>query len=325
MGGGTWSADTYTATNTMRAKTGTSSFAYSDTMTAKMPLSSWKANEILDPKNVDFRESRDNDEHPTTLAIAVLFDVTGSMRMVPRQMQTKLNELFGLLLRKGYVEHPHILMGAIGDATCDKVPLQVGQFESDNRIDANLEAILLEGGGGGQTTESYELAMYFMSRHTVTDCFEKRGHRGYCFIIGDEQCYPSVKAREVEKVIGDGLQEDIPTKAIVAELQEKYDVYLIRPGEASYRPGDSSGDRIIESWRELLGQNVIDLPDPNAVCETIALTIGLAEGAIEDLDEGLDHLKEVGSTVGEAVGRALATVGSGKGIVATGDVPSDLM
>ena len=59
------------------------------------------------------------------------------------------------------------MFGAIGDATCDRVPLQVGQFESDNRMDDDLGRIVLEGGGGGQQTESYELAMYFMARHTV--------------------------------------------------------------------------------------------------------------------------------------------------------------
>ena len=83
--------------------------------------------------------------------IAVLFDVTGSMGGVPRVLQTKLPQLLGLLLRKGYATDPQILFGAIGDATCDRVPLQVGQFESDNRMDDDLGRIVLEGGGGGQT------------------------------------------------------------------------------------------------------------------------------------------------------------------------------
>jgi len=48
---------------------------------------------------------------------AVLFDVTGSMGQVPRALQQKLPQLLGLLLRQGYVEHPQILFGAIGDAT----------------------------------------------------------------------------------------------------------------------------------------------------------------------------------------------------------------
>ena len=86
------------------------------------------------------------------------------------------------------------------------VPLQVGEYESDNRIDENVEKLVLEGGGGGQITESYELGLYFMARHTAIDCFEKRGKHGYCFIIGDEMPYPKVRKTHINKLIGDGLE-----------------------------------------------------------------------------------------------------------------------
>ena len=42
----------------------------------------------------------------------------------------------------------------------------------------------------------------------------------------------------------------------------------------------------------LVGQNVLELDDPEAVCETIALAIGLSEGVI-DVDEGAAHLTEM--------------------------------
>ena len=70
------------------------------------------------------------------------------------------------------------MFGGIGDAQSDRVPLQVGQFESDNRMDDQLRTIFLEGNGGGQKSESYELATYFIARHTVTDAWEKRGRKG---------------------------------------------------------------------------------------------------------------------------------------------------
>ena len=168
MGSGRWSTDVYDAAARYRAATGASAFAHSDSGATSVHPS-------LDPNGVTVRESRDCDEHPRSLAIAVLFDVTGSMLEVPRQLQQKLPQLLGLVLRKGYADDPQILFGAIGDATCDRAPLQVGQFESDNRMDDDLSRILLEGGGGGQKTESYELAMYFMARHTATDCYAMRG------------------------------------------------------------------------------------------------------------------------------------------------------
>ncbi|GHE37671.1 hypothetical protein GCM10017673_45160 [Streptosporangium violaceochromogenes] len=312
MGSGIWSTDVYAAAASYRAADGTGPFAHSDGGARAV-------HDALSPYGVAVRESRDSAEHPETLAIAVLFDVTGSMRGVPRALQSRLPDLLGLLLRKGYAAHPQILFGAIGDATCDRAPLQIGQFESDNRMDDDLGRILLEGGGGGQMTESYELAMYFMARHTSIDCFERRGHRGYLFVIGDETPYPKVKRREVEGVIGDRIGRDIPTRDIVAELTRAYDVYYILPTGA----GHGGDRRVLAAWRELLGQNVLELDDLDAVCETVALTVGLGEGAV-DLDEGLDDLAEFGSTAGEAVGKALArlerrTLVVSEGLGADGD------
>jgi hypothetical protein len=311
MGSGRWSTNVYDAAARFRAATGASAFAYSDGGARCV-------HPALDPRDV-MRESRDSAEHPESLAIAVLLDVTGSMRHVPRLLQAKLPQLLGLLLRQGYVAHPQIMFGAIGDATCDRAPLQVGQFESDNRMDDDLGRILLEGGGGGQKTESYELAMYFMARHTATDCYEKRGKRGYLFLIGDEMAYPTVKSAQASTVIGDRPPGDIPLADMVAELTGRWDTYYMLPEGASY-----AGDRgVLSFWRGLLGQNVIELADLDAACETIALTIGLGESAI-DLTEGLADLADVGSTAGPVVSRALATIGAGRVALTTAAPPGDL-
>ncbi|WP_432827095.1 hypothetical protein [Dactylosporangium sp. CA-092794] len=312
MGSGSWSTDVYDAADRYRRATGTSAFAYSDSGARTVHTA-------LDPKGITARESRDSDEHPESVAIAVLFDVTGSMGSVPRVLQQKLPQLLGLLLRKGYVTDPQILFGAIGDATCDRAPLQIGQFESDNRLDEDLSRFVLEGGGGGQMTESYELAMYFMARHTSIDCFEKRGRRGYLFIIGDEQAYQRVKPREVQAVIGDRLGEPIALRAIVDEVRRAWDTYYILPAGSSY----AGNAEILDFWRDLLGQNVIALDDLDAVCETIALTVGLGEDSI-DLDEGLADLDDVGSGAAGTVGKALARIGGGRAPLASGATPADL-
>jgi hypothetical protein len=312
-------------------------FDYSDTV---HKTGKWDVHDTLDPKSinndgdhkgVNVRESLDSDEHPTSQAIAVLFDVTGSMGSIPRVLQQKLPKLYSLLLEKGYVEHPQILYGAIGDATSDRIPLQVGQFESDNRADEALENIVLEGGGGGQTHESYQLAAYFMARHTYADCFEKRGKKGYLFIIGDERNYPLVDAGEASRILGATIQEGMTTPEIYEELKKKWDVYFLFAEQGSYAweqivaPGEVAvgGD---PSWSSLLGQNAIRLEDASAVCETIALTIGMMEGNI-DLDAGLADLDELGTgeDTKEMVGKALATVGATATTVASveGDLPED--
>ncbi|GAA2895113.1 hypothetical protein Acy02nite_39700 [Actinoplanes cyaneus] len=294
MGSGRWSTDVYTAAENFRAASGQSAFAYSDS-------GARKAHPSLDPDGVFMRECRDSDEHPMSTPIVVMFDVTGSMGAVPRVLQTKLPQLLGMLTRRGYATDPQIMFGAIGDATCDRVPLQVGQFESDNRMDEDLSRIVLEGGGGGQKRESYELAMYFLARHVVLDSMIQRRKKGYLFLIGDELPYRKVKPAEVKRVIGDDLAEAIPVESIVAELQRKFEVFFILPGAASY-----GGDReVLQTWRALLGQNVLELDDLDAVCETIALTVGLGEDTV-DLDEGLDDLASYGSSATGSVAGALA-------------------
>lgn len=292
MGGGIWTSDVYEEYERLRAMRGESAFAYDATL-RKKPRDQWAVHPTLDPQwrnthGERVRESRDSDEHPAATSIAVMFDVTGSMGGIPVVLQQKLPELLGLLLRKAYVPDPQILFGAVGDATCDRVPLQVGQFESDNRMDAHLANLVLEGGGGGQDTESYELAMYFLARHTVIDSWERRRKKGYAFFIGDECAYGKVKRSEVARLIGDQLIDDIPVKKIVTELRQRYHVFYILPKGAAH-----GGERkMLDFWRDLLGQNVLELDDPTAVCETIALAIGLSEGVI-DVDEGAADLADL--------------------------------
>src|SRR3954463_15926632 len=217
MGGTRWSDDHYKDRARRRAVTGKDAFEHDHAI--KSGQADRKVHDKMNPRGVKVRESRDSEAHPESRAVGVLFDVTGSMRTVPRILQENLPRLMGLLIRKGYLVHPQILIGAIGDATCDSAPLQVGQFESGIEIEEDLGKLFLEGGGGGHITESYELAMYFMARHTSIDCLEKRGKRGYLFIIGDETPYPRIKRREVERLIGDELQADLPVEDLLAELR----------------------------------------------------------------------------------------------------------
>ena len=222
----------------------------------------------------NIRESRDSDEHPVSQAIAVLFDVTGSMARVPRTFVEKLGGLMTLMNQRGYVPGPQIMFGGLGDATCDQAALQIGQFESGNEMDEALTLLFLEGGGGPSITESYELGMYYLARHAQIDCWDKRQKKGYLFLMGDEIPYTAVKAREVKDVIGDTIPADIPLAEILAELRQKWEVYWILPGgTACY-----NDRRVTDRLAELFGQSLIRLPNPGDICELIATTIALAEG-----------------------------------------------
>lgn len=336
MGGGSWSSFTYTDNAAKAAAAGRSTFDYSDRV--RSGRAARKVHDGLDPRKLNaaglnVREALNSAEHPNATPIAVIFDVTGSMGGIPLVLQQKLPQLHGLLQRKGYVEDPQILFGAVGDAYSDTIPLQIGQFESDNRMDDTLGNIVLEGGGGGGNHESYQLAAYYLARHAELDA-NKQGRKGYLFLIGDERVYSRIDRRQVEKLIGDKLQEDLTTVQVFEELKKKFEVFFLFASQASYEAegvlykgghrasyyGDRDDD--VCYWRDLLGQNALVLDDASAVCETIALTLGLMEGTVS-LTEGLDDLQEVGADLKaiKSAGRALATV-SGKatgGTIATSD------
>jgi hypothetical protein len=305
MGTTRWSDDHYRDRARLRALTGRDAFEHDHAI--RIGEADCAVHQKMNPLGVKFRESRDSEAHPHSHAVAVLFDVTGSMQDVPRILQANLPKLMGLLIRKGYLDHPQILIGAIGDATCDTAPLQIGQFESGIEIEEDLGKLYLEGGGGGHITESYELALYFMARHTAIDCHEKRGQCGYLFVIGDEIPYPSVKRQEVERLIGDGLQANIPVEALMTELQRTYEVYHVLPRMTHHW----NNPAVHRRWAELLGQNALRLEDPAAICELIASTIGLAEGKV-DLEQIADDLCEAGvsGAAARAVRKSLADVGN---------------
>jgi len=233
----------------------------------------------MDPKKFQngIREARDSEAHPNSTPIVVMFDVTGSMLRVPRILQKSLCSLMSLCLRRGFIEDPAILVAGIGDATCDVSPVQIGQFESGNEIENDLNHLFLEGGGGGQKTESYELALYFLARKTAIDCYSKRGKKGYAFIIGDEMPYEVVSRREVKRVFGDSLQSDIPLRQILHEAEQKFEIYSVLPNLTSYY----DDPEVINAWRDLFGQRALRLDDPAGISELIASTIGLSEKTVQ--------------------------------------------
>jgi hypothetical protein len=309
MGSTSWSDKDYADRKFMRSSTGKATFAYNADIRAGKAAA--KVHDALDPSKLKAgrRESRDSADHPESNAVFVGFDVTGSMGTVPQIVQKKLCGLMGLLLRNSYLTDPAICVAGIGDATCDHAPFQLGQFESGIEIENDLTNLFLEGGGGGQQTESYELALYFLARKTACDCYEKRGKKGYAFIVGDEMAYDRVKRSEVQKIFGDDIQADIPLKDIVSEARERWELYYILPKMTSYY----DDPKIIGFWRNLLGQYAMKLDDPEGISEMLAATIGVAEESV-DLDGISKDLVDAGAESGvvDSVTKALVPIGEGK-------------
>lgn len=301
MGGGAWSSDFYRDQEEVRKRSGRSTFSY-DASLATRARHEREVHASLNPKGVTFRESRDNEEHPESNAVAVFFDVTGSMHSVPRVLQEKLPNLMDTLNASGYIKDPQVFFGAVGDSVSDRGPLQVGQFESDNRVIEAFENMWLEGGGGYTCEESYQNALYFAARHMELDCVEKRNKKGYLFLIGDEMPYLEVRAKEINRLMGEGtLQDDIPLADILAEAQAKFNVYMIIPTATSH----GNDPRVQDTWRKLLGQNVLLTDNIEGICEIIAMTVGVNEGV--SFEQAREDLQKHGSTE-DVINRASASL-----------------
>ncbi len=325
MGGGRWDSSSYSRAREDRRTRGVDDFEHDRDVKAGRASG---IHPSLDPKTVagptsplagqNVRESRDSDEHPESLPIAVFFDVTGSMGSVPRTLQQKLTKLMDVVLAKTGIKDPQVLVGAIGDATCDQYPFQVGQFESDNRFDEALRNIILEGGGGGQVHESYALAYRFAAHHTATDSFEKRGKKGYLFTMGDEMTWPTVTKCQVQDIFGIEATSDESVKDLIARASERWEIYHIC---LSGNTAHGSEPRVQKNWRHLLGERLLLLDDADLVCETIAGVIHMLETA-KDLVMVADDLDLRGGAR-TSVSNALATVAKSRmpAHVATGTLP----
>lgn len=233
---------------------------------------------LMNPRGLSVRESRDSADHPNALGIVFALDVTGSMGDIPRNLaQRDLPQFMGLLGACA-IPDPQVLFMAIGDATSDNAPLQVGQFESTAElIDQWLTWSFLEGGGGGTGSESYELAFYLLAQHTDMDNWVKRKRRGYLFMTGDELPYPAVSRHQVDALLGDKLDEDIPIEEAIAAAAEQYHLFFLIPD--LQRRG-----RCESRWRDLLGDHVICMESPDDTCHVAAALVGLTEGRLPDLD-----------------------------------------
>ena len=206
----------------------------------------------MDPKGVDFRESRDRDGEES-FPILIFLDETGSMGHMPELL---IKNVFPKIMEKiiaAGIPNPQVMFGGIGDCCySEEGPLQVGQFESsDDLMEKWLTNIYLEGRGGGNAHESYSLAWYWAAKHVKTDAFEKRGQKGVLITIGDEPCQMCLTQKQIKKYIGDNVQDDIRAVDALEDVKKYFNVYHIHcNGSETYDFEDTN-------WEELLGINAV--------------------------------------------------------------------
>ncbi len=256
--------------------------SYDDAVTAK------KSRDDLVPASL-----RTESESPLVIAC----DVTGSMGEWPATIFSKLPYLD--LEGKEYLgKSMEICFAAIGDAHSDSYPLQVRPFCGGKGLEKRLKELVIEGGGGGSTQESYELGALYFARNIEMP----RAVNPLCIIIGDEGLYSYADKDQASEWARTTLEGRTSTSQIFEELKRKYNVYLVRKpyGDSSANVMDSTNQRIYNEWVALLGaDHIADLPDAGRVVDVIFGILAKETGRIGYFEDELkgrqkpDQVKEV--------------------------------
>jgi len=246
----------------------------------------------LDPSKIKFRESCDSTANPKSTPVMIFVDQTGSMGELAEQI---IKHGLGVVMKEVYdrkpVTDPHCLVGSIGDsANGEKAPLQVSQFEAAvDPLTSQIEKIYLEGNGGGNGGESYQLAWYFAANKTKCDAITKRKRKGYLFTVGDERVHPKLTREEIKAVFGDDVESDISTKDLLEQVEKNWEVFHIIT-ETSFTHSQDA----IKAWKKLLNERVLVIPNKDALAEVIVSAMQVNEGAnADDVADSWDGSKSV--------------------------------
>lgn len=278
------SAD-YTATNWKPTHDyGSARSAYTDSVVNRSY--SKAASAKVAAKDLVAKDIRINE--PTLIIVS---DVTGSMGTWPAVMFGKLPYLMHEL--KTYLgKTAALLVAAVGDANSDQYPLQVQHPKStfDEGLEA-FNALVVEGNGGGQQSESYELAAGFF-RHAVT--VDRNIPKPILVFIGDELPYQNVSGDQL-RAFGVKVQTE-PTADLFKALNEIYDVYLIhKPYNNAWNDGTTI--RCKEAWTKLLPtEHVLPLLEPERVVDVIFGILASATDKQEEFKKELAARQTVDQT-----------------------------
>ena len=197
--------------------------------------------QIVDPR----KRIRSNSKNPLVIAV----DVTGSMQRWPFEIFDRLPLLFNTLSQ--YRPDVEISFVAIGDAVCDRWPLQTTDFARGFDLEKLLKGIYGEGGGGDEP-ESYGLFAHWLNEHVAVPNAE----RPFLIVFGDATMHPTVPAGQIHHVIGDEIGQDVDAIAAWNRASRNWNTWFLR------RPGGRKGDAVETQWGKAIGaQQVVQIDD----------------------------------------------------------------
>jgi hypothetical protein len=266
MGGGYYERDESEYDNTNNSNTNNSS-TYSST--ADKLISRDDIHPDLNPKNYSTSNLISKGRTPIVFAV----DVTGSMGDWVKIIYDKFPMFYGQLNLHEYAYDPTVSFCAVGDAECSKVPLQISNFSSGLDIDSNITKLFLEGGGGGNLRESYELPAYFY----LEKCNLVNNEFPFLFITGDEAFFNEVTAKNVQKVFGgEKIKQNLNSRDVFKALKDKFNIFHLRK-----KFEDENKEKgMYKQWADTLGtERVLQVNCPKACIDVILGAIAITTGS----------------------------------------------
>jgi hypothetical protein len=266
----------YDYTSARRAYTSPSTSGSSGRSTSSgRSRSSGRTYASVDPVGPDYPLNKDV-ETESTSPLVVAIDVTGSMAEWPETFFEKLPLLYNEVKR--YIPDVEISFAAVGDAYTDSYPIQIGDFAKGKSLDAKINDIYPEGGGGGGARESYSLTAQFYNEH----CKMPNAKNPIFVFLGDEGYYPNIPKAHIREYIGDDVGEAVKCSQVMDKLKSNFKVYAVR------KEYFGNEEEVREQWENTLGrENVVMLEDPGRVVDCIIGLVASYAGKFDDFSKRL--------------------------------------
>ena len=217
--------------------------------------------------------------------IIIALDVTGSNIDFARLVYDKLPMFYGEIEQKKYLEDFDICICAVGDAKYDDYPIQIGTPAKGLEIDSWLEKIVLESGGGGNDTESYEI----MAHYLANNCEFEKNAKPIVFFIADESAVKKVSKEECKRLGIECKESYNPWLKLNEKFNNNVFVMLNKYCGRNFR------DDFTKSWQEVLPkQHTIRIPEEKAIVD---LMLGIIAIQKEELETYALDMKGRGQTL----------------------------
>lgn len=237
MGGLSYSRDVYGSSSGWGSSNSSSPSSVSRTVMSanKLDASMHPCDRIITSKS----------KHP----IIVFIDVTGSNTDFARIIYDKAPMFYGQIEQHGYFDDFELSFCAVGDAHSDKYPLQISDFAKGIEVDSWLKKIVLEGAGGAQKHETYELAAYYLLNNFK---FEPDAVP-VVFFLGDEMPYDTIPSHIIRTYIHSNCQDEIANSSDVFGnlLKEIPNTYMFLNPYNGYHDDDD----IYNKWANFFGKH----------------------------------------------------------------------